>query len=181
MQLATVGDVNTSRPGLLDFTGKAKWWVDWWSSHACGCYDLHTSFSILQSTPGMRGIQSKVLLRKTQWQPTSRSSSRRVWYLFSKVVRLSSTSHRSLTMLEGMMHKVISNPSRRQETLHERTNYRLDNNNINMSLTVLVRVVCKPVTFRNSGMLHTNPFFNNCARLNHYYTMTSISFEQWTA
>lgn len=22
---ATIGDVNTSRPGLLDFTGKAKW------------------------------------------------------------------------------------------------------------------------------------------------------------
>ena len=33
------------------------------------------------------------------------------------------------------MLKVISNPSRRQETLHERTNYRIDNNNINMSLT----------------------------------------------
>ncbi|KAF8340382.1 acyl-CoA-binding protein [Cantharellus anzutake] len=27
---ATVGDVNTSRPGLLDFTGKAKW--DAWDS-----------------------------------------------------------------------------------------------------------------------------------------------------
>ncbi|KAJ2926862.1 hypothetical protein H1R20_g10254, partial [Candolleomyces eurysporus] len=27
---ATVGDVNTARPGLLDFTGKAKW--DAWES-----------------------------------------------------------------------------------------------------------------------------------------------------
>jgi len=27
---ATIGDVNTSRPGLLDFTGKAKW--DAWNS-----------------------------------------------------------------------------------------------------------------------------------------------------
>ncbi|XP_048861994.1 acyl-CoA-binding protein [Brienomyrus brachyistius] len=27
---ATVGDVNTSRPGMFDFTGKAKW--DAWSS-----------------------------------------------------------------------------------------------------------------------------------------------------
>jgi len=27
---ATVGDVNTSRPGMLDFTGKAKW--DAWES-----------------------------------------------------------------------------------------------------------------------------------------------------
>ncbi|KAK0521007.1 acyl-CoA-binding protein (ACBP)/diazepam binding inhibitor (DBI)/endozepine (EP) [Tilletia horrida] len=28
---ATVGDVNTTRPGMLDFTGKAKW--DAWNSH----------------------------------------------------------------------------------------------------------------------------------------------------
>ncbi|KAF8907286.1 acyl-CoA-binding protein [Gymnopilus junonius] len=27
---ATIGDVNTTRPGLLDFTGKAKW--DAWNS-----------------------------------------------------------------------------------------------------------------------------------------------------
>ena len=27
---ATVGDVNTTRPGMLDFTGKAKW--DAWSA-----------------------------------------------------------------------------------------------------------------------------------------------------
>ncbi|TCD71990.1 hypothetical protein EIP91_000122 [Steccherinum ochraceum] len=27
---ATIGDVNTSRPGMLDFTGKAKW--DAWKS-----------------------------------------------------------------------------------------------------------------------------------------------------
>ena len=25
--IATIGDVNISRPGLLDFTGKAKWYV----------------------------------------------------------------------------------------------------------------------------------------------------------
>jgi len=27
LNLATVGDVNTPRPGLLDFTGKAKWYA----------------------------------------------------------------------------------------------------------------------------------------------------------
>ncbi|KAF8666659.1 Acyl CoA binding protein [Rhizoctonia solani] len=30
MRLGTIGDVNTERPGLLDFTGKAKW--DAWNS-----------------------------------------------------------------------------------------------------------------------------------------------------
>ncbi|KAF8688908.1 Acyl CoA binding protein, partial [Rhizoctonia solani] len=30
MRLGTIGDVNTDRPGLLDFTGKAKW--DAWNS-----------------------------------------------------------------------------------------------------------------------------------------------------
>jgi hypothetical protein len=24
-KIATIGDVNTTRPGLMDFTGKAKW------------------------------------------------------------------------------------------------------------------------------------------------------------
>jgi hypothetical protein len=24
---ATIGDVNTTRPGMMDFTGKAKWWA----------------------------------------------------------------------------------------------------------------------------------------------------------
>ena len=27
MLLATIGDVNTARPGMLDFVGKAKWYV----------------------------------------------------------------------------------------------------------------------------------------------------------
>merc|ERR1712226_220145 len=36
---ATVGDVNTSRPGMLDFTGKAKW--DAWK--ACEGMDKETA------------------------------------------------------------------------------------------------------------------------------------------
>lgn len=28
--IATIGDVNTARPGLMDFTGKAKWCVPLW-------------------------------------------------------------------------------------------------------------------------------------------------------
>ena len=35
--LATIGNVNTSRPGMLDFTGKAKWWVQ--CIDRCGCSD----------------------------------------------------------------------------------------------------------------------------------------------
>lgn len=27
LNLATIGDVNTPRPGMLDFTGKAKWYA----------------------------------------------------------------------------------------------------------------------------------------------------------
>jgi len=30
---ATVGDVNTTRPGMIDFAGKAKW--DEWSKRKC--------------------------------------------------------------------------------------------------------------------------------------------------
>ncbi|XP_060267163.1 acyl-CoA-binding protein isoform X1 [Ovis aries] len=39
---ATVGDINTERPGMLDFKGKAKW--DAWNELKGNCSDTLPSF-----------------------------------------------------------------------------------------------------------------------------------------
>uniref|UniRef100_W5M648 Acyl-CoA-binding protein n=1 Tax=Lepisosteus oculatus TaxID=7918 RepID=W5M648_LEPOC len=63
---ATVGDVNTQRPGMLDFTGKAKW--DAWDANK-GPYKMsHTSLS--RSERG-RFILGRGLTRK-MWLTTQK-------------------------------------------------------------------------------------------------------------
>ena len=46
---ATVGDTNTARPGMMDFTGKAKW--DAWKAQEGTSYPLFFSSSSLLFSP----------------------------------------------------------------------------------------------------------------------------------
>lgn len=69
LPIATIGDVNTSRPGMLDFTGKAKW-------YACCVTNLDAMVNSPYTSKGMPGRKSREPRRKKLKRNTSSFSSR---------------------------------------------------------------------------------------------------------